>query len=225
VCIDFLTPSFLPGTKPFLLYKGRFSSSPDPCSALFLVSDGRSPLTMKFQKQEIADGIISLNAQESTFKLMFFDGCWQLHGCHPRVLGDPAVRPFSKKYAELQEERKMKPDIIEEVLLSASDASELLRKASESSSNSTSSSKRATVGPVSLITSFTCDADSILYSQLHKEMRRNSLIMDKVRYFYMTILLLQNTMSRFVDVESTADVLIESKCCHDSSLAVCFRVD
>jgi len=180
---------------------------------------------MTFENEEIVERIILLNGRISIFKVMNFEGTWQLYGCHPRVLVAPAKRPFSKNYEELEKARAPSANITQEVLSSASDAGELLRKASQSSSTSISSSSKAAIGPVSLQTSIPYDDYSIPHCQLLEEMKRNSLLMDRIRYFYMTILLFQNIMSRFIDVKTTGDVCIESRCMKDSSLAVCFCVD
>jgi hypothetical protein len=221
----FLTPRFLPGSQPFLLYRGSFDSSNDDRSALFIFSDGRTPFKMTFETQEIADGIVRLNGRSSIFKLMCFDGIWQIHGCHPHVLSDPTIRPFSKLYDVVEKERTPNEAIVDEVVKLSSDAGELLRKASQSSSSYTSPSTKARIGPVSISTSLSFDEKSAAHRQIRIEMEQNSFIMDKLRYSYTTILLLQNILSRLVDVKAKGDLIVKGRCFQDSSLSVCFYFD
>lgn len=221
----FLTPRFIPGSQPFILYQGCFAPSLEDRSALFILSDGRTSITMTFENQGIADRIVRFNGTSSLFKLRVFEGNWEILGCNPQVLSDPAIRPFSELYDVIEKERTPNEVVVQEVVKLAFDAGELLRKASQSSSAYTSTSSKARIGPVSISTSFSFDERSIPHEQLLEEMKQNSFIMDKLRYSYTTILLLQNIFSRLVDIKSTGDLIVKGRCFQDSSLSVCFYFD
>jgi hypothetical protein len=175
-----------------------------------------------FGTRLIADRIVELNGRVSTFKLMWNAGEWLLYGCNPFVLPDPAIRPYSKNYERLMDERTPTGTIVSEVLSSATGACELLRKASQSVSNDSSPSSKAAIGKVSIQANFPFNHDLHEHKQLQNEMLRNSFVMDKLRYFNLTALLFENVVSRFVDVESEGNVRLEARCKQDSSLRVCF---
>lgn len=198
-----------PGKRAHLLFEGYFQRSDSNTACAVLVST-TTRLVLLFRNPNIVERLIMRHGDSEKRKVFRIEkdgkGSWILKGIHPLVPSmNPDPRPYSLMNGTLMESRSPCSESVDETTRMIPDGFESFSKASESSSTLSSSGSKADIGSVSIRSRLSIGAFPDMDAQLLKEMRKNALVMDNLRFVLQTTLFVEQVMSRVHVALSTCD--------------------
>jgi hypothetical protein len=216
-----------PGKRPHLLFKGYFIASQSNAACSVLVT-ARSRLEFRFGNANIVARLLNRHGDCTSSKTFRIEksnnGHWLMKGVHPLVsTPNPNPRPFSLNHQQLKQERTPDSDSVLEIRRLIPDAMEMLRKASKLSSTEGSSGPKALMGSVSIKSSIRVSASLELETEMKREMQKNALVMDKLRYLLQTSILVGHIMSRVhtaLDICKSSILKVKTRYKKDSRIDV-----